>query len=168
MKFIGKMHAFYCELLEVWAKTDVDALNMMDDWARRPGFSSRPAFGRRSSSPCTGTTSTSPTGRQEDVHALRRTHAGHLPRPHRTGAGRVQFADFLHRRGEARAIQGADHILGRNRPAASLSTGTIGEVEAAVTNVKRRLGKRRLHRPVRVRPRGRPENVRKVFETWDN
>jgi uroporphyrinogen decarboxylase len=30
--FINKMHAFYCELMEVWAKTDVDALNMMDDW----------------------------------------------------------------------------------------------------------------------------------------
>jgi hypothetical protein len=26
------MHRFYCELLEKWAKTDVDALNMMDDW----------------------------------------------------------------------------------------------------------------------------------------
>lgn len=32
MKFIGKMHDFYCRLLEKWAKTDVDALNMMDDW----------------------------------------------------------------------------------------------------------------------------------------
>jgi hypothetical protein len=30
--FIKKMHAFYCELMEKWAKTDVDALNMMDDW----------------------------------------------------------------------------------------------------------------------------------------
>lgn len=30
--FMARMHAFYCELLEVWAGTDVDALNMMDDW----------------------------------------------------------------------------------------------------------------------------------------
>lgn len=30
--FLGKMHAFYCEWLEEWAKTDVDALNFMDDW----------------------------------------------------------------------------------------------------------------------------------------
>lgn len=32
MEFIKKMHEFYIKLLEKWAKTDVDALNMMDDW----------------------------------------------------------------------------------------------------------------------------------------
>lgn len=31
-KFIQKMHTFYCDLLERWAKTDVDALSFMDDW----------------------------------------------------------------------------------------------------------------------------------------
>jgi hypothetical protein len=30
--FIKKMHGFYCDLLELWAKTDVDALFIMDDW----------------------------------------------------------------------------------------------------------------------------------------
>ncbi|MDA3798011.1 MAG: methyltransferase [Kiritimatiellae bacterium] len=32
MEFIEKMHDFYCRLLTKWAETDVDALNMMDDW----------------------------------------------------------------------------------------------------------------------------------------
>lgn len=31
-KFMQKMHTFYCDLLEKWAQTDVDALNFMDDW----------------------------------------------------------------------------------------------------------------------------------------
>lgn len=31
-KFMGKMHTFYCDLLEKWAQTEVDALNFMDDW----------------------------------------------------------------------------------------------------------------------------------------
>lgn len=31
-KFMDKMHTFYCDLLEKWAKTEVDALNFMDDW----------------------------------------------------------------------------------------------------------------------------------------
>lgn len=31
-KFMKDMHSFYCELLEEWAKTEVDALNFMDDW----------------------------------------------------------------------------------------------------------------------------------------
>lgn len=32
LKFIEKMHDYYCRLLTKWAKTDVDALGMMDDW----------------------------------------------------------------------------------------------------------------------------------------
>ncbi|MDR0494100.1 MAG: methyltransferase [Treponema sp.] len=36
--FIRKMHQFYCELLEKWAKTDVNALNMMDDWGTQRGL----------------------------------------------------------------------------------------------------------------------------------
>lgn len=32
IRFMEKMHSFYCELLEEWAKTEVDALNFMDDW----------------------------------------------------------------------------------------------------------------------------------------
>ncbi len=31
-KFMDRMHTFYCDLLEKWAKTEVDALNFMDDW----------------------------------------------------------------------------------------------------------------------------------------
>ena len=31
-RFISRMHAFYCEIMELWAGTDVDALFMMDDW----------------------------------------------------------------------------------------------------------------------------------------
>ncbi len=32
MAFLDRMHQHHCELLEAWAKTDVDALNFMDDW----------------------------------------------------------------------------------------------------------------------------------------
>lgn len=32
MEFIKKLHKFNMELMELWAKTDVDALFMMDDW----------------------------------------------------------------------------------------------------------------------------------------
>lgn len=31
-QFLKEMHAFYCQLLEEWAKTDIDALRFMDDW----------------------------------------------------------------------------------------------------------------------------------------
>ncbi len=32
MQFLKQLHDFYCETLECWAKTDVDALSFMDDW----------------------------------------------------------------------------------------------------------------------------------------
>lgn len=32
LDFMKRMHDFYSRLMEKWAKTDVDALNMMDDW----------------------------------------------------------------------------------------------------------------------------------------
>ncbi|MGI5893788.1 MAG: uroporphyrinogen decarboxylase family protein [Candidatus Merdivicinus sp.] len=32
LAFLEKMHDYYCRLLTKWAETDVDALNMMDDW----------------------------------------------------------------------------------------------------------------------------------------
>lgn len=38
LKFMEKMYAFYCELLEKWAKTEVDALNFMDDWGSQNGL----------------------------------------------------------------------------------------------------------------------------------
>ena len=32
ISFIEKMHSFYCDLMEKWAETEVDALQFMDDW----------------------------------------------------------------------------------------------------------------------------------------
>ncbi len=32
LEFIERMHDFYCRLLEKWAQTEVDALQIMDDW----------------------------------------------------------------------------------------------------------------------------------------
>lgn len=44
--FMKKMHAFYCELLEAWAKTDVDALTFMDDWGSQRSLLISPAMWR--------------------------------------------------------------------------------------------------------------------------
>lgn len=32
LPFLERLHAFNCEVLEEWAKTEVDALSMLDDW----------------------------------------------------------------------------------------------------------------------------------------
>lgn len=32
LQFMEKMHDFYCQWVEVWAKTDIDGIMLMDDW----------------------------------------------------------------------------------------------------------------------------------------
>jgi len=44
---LNKIHTFYCELLELWAKTDVDALHMMDDWGTQRSLLISPAAWRK-------------------------------------------------------------------------------------------------------------------------
>lgn len=46
-EFLGEMHAFYCELLEEWAKTRVDALTFMDDWGSQRSLLISPALWRQ-------------------------------------------------------------------------------------------------------------------------
>jgi len=47
LRFAGKVHAFYCDLLELWAKTEVDALNFMDDWGAQSALLIHPETWRR-------------------------------------------------------------------------------------------------------------------------
>lgn len=44
--FMKRMHAFYCELLEKWAKTEVDGLMFMDDWGSQNSLLINPATWR--------------------------------------------------------------------------------------------------------------------------
>ncbi len=44
--FLAKMHRFYCDLLELWVKTDVDGVMFMDDWGSQQGLLIDPALWR--------------------------------------------------------------------------------------------------------------------------
>ena len=44
--FMQKMHTFYCDLLEVWARTEVDGLRIMDDWGAQRSLLISPACWR--------------------------------------------------------------------------------------------------------------------------
>ena len=45
-EFVARMHDYYCELLQVWAETDVDGLMMMDDWGAQQVLLINPATWR--------------------------------------------------------------------------------------------------------------------------
>lgn len=38
LRFLEKMHDFYCRWVEKWARTDVDGIMMMDDWGSQRGL----------------------------------------------------------------------------------------------------------------------------------
>lgn len=46
LDFIDRMHAFYCEWMEKWARTDVDGLMFMDDWGAQQNLLISPALWR--------------------------------------------------------------------------------------------------------------------------
>lgn len=45
-RFMQKMHTFYCDWVEKWAKTDVDCVNMMDDWGSQQSLLINPMMWR--------------------------------------------------------------------------------------------------------------------------
>jgi len=45
--FIDRLHGFYLELLEAWARTDVDGLMIMDDWGAQQALLIRPRMWRQ-------------------------------------------------------------------------------------------------------------------------
>ncbi|HEY3412098.1 MAG TPA: uroporphyrinogen decarboxylase family protein [Armatimonadota bacterium] len=46
LDFLHDMHAYYCDVLSAWAKTDVDALMIGDDWGSQRSLLIRPAIWR--------------------------------------------------------------------------------------------------------------------------
>ncbi len=46
LDFLRVMHAFYCEVLTAWAKTDVDSLRFMDDWGSQRALLIAPSLWR--------------------------------------------------------------------------------------------------------------------------
>lgn len=47
LDFLEKMHDFYCRLMRKWALTDVDSLQMMDDWGSQKSLLISPALWRK-------------------------------------------------------------------------------------------------------------------------
>lgn len=46
MRFMEKMHDFYCRVLTKWAQTDVDGLQFMDDWGTQKSLLINPELWR--------------------------------------------------------------------------------------------------------------------------
>jgi uroporphyrinogen decarboxylase len=166
---MATMHAFYCELLEAWAATDVDALNMMDDWGSQQSLLISPKTWRRLFKPM---------------------YADYAAIAHRAGKRM-----FMHSDGNIAAIYpdlieiGIDAVnsqlfcigLDRLRPFAGRITfwgemdrqhilphGSTADVDAAVRQVHAALGQRGgCIAQLEFGPGALPANVLQTFRSWD-
>ncbi len=46
LAFMREMHAFYCEVLSAWARTDIDGIKLMDDWGSQRSLLIAPSLWR--------------------------------------------------------------------------------------------------------------------------
>ena len=169
LKFLDTMHLFYCDLLEKWAKTGIDALLFMDDWGTQRDLLINP---------------------QTWVEIFKPMYKDYIAIAH--GAGKKIF---MHSDGNILAIYphlielGLDAInsqifcMGIENLAPYkgkitfwgeidrqylLPKGTPAEIDKAVTNVYNNLWQSGgCIAQCEFGPGAKPENVRQVFAGWD-
>ncbi len=169
MRFMDEMHRFYCELLETWCKTDVDAVNFMDDWGSQQTLLIDPALWEH--------------------------HFGPMYRDYVQIAHSAGKRIFMHSDGHILAIypaliemgvdavnsqiwcMGIDHLApfagritfwGEIDRQHMLPEGTPAEIDAAVRQVYDKLWRHGgCIAQCEFGPGSKPENVRQVFASWD-
>lgn len=169
MKFIEKMHAFYCEQLEIWAKTDVDTLNFMDDWGSQTNLLIPPRIWREIFKPMY----------RDYIDIAHR--AGKKAFMHSDGYTLEIYPDLVELGLDAFNSQifciGVDKLAeyrgkltfwGEIDRQHLLPRGSLQDIDNAVALVKDTLWDNGgCIAQCEFGPGGNPHNVRRVFEVWD-
>jgi len=168
-KFIAKMHAFYCELLESWAETDVDALNFMDDWGSQRALLIPPRVWRDVFKPM-----------YRDYINIAHSHGKKIfmhsdgytfeiiPDLIELGLDAFNTQIFCMGAENLRQFRGKITFWGEIDRQWLLPHGTEKQIEDAVMDVYENLWDNGgCVAQCEFSAGGKPENVRKVFETWD-
>lgn len=169
MEFIARLHRFYCDWMEAWAKTDVDALNFMDDWGAQRSLLINPSAWREIFKPM-----------YKDYIDIAH-HAGKKIFMHSDGYTMDIIPDLIELGLDALNTQifcmgipnvakfaGKITFWGEIDRQHLLSFGTVEQIEAAVADVKKYLWKNGgCIAQCEFGAGAKPENVRRVFEAWD-
>jgi len=169
LAFIGKMHAFYCELLEVWAKTDVDCLNFMDDWGSQRTLLIPPRVWREIFKPMYKDyiDIAHRAGKKIFMHSDGNT-LEILPDLIELGLDAINTQLFCIGVDKLAPFRGKITFWGEICRQHLLPHGTTADIESAVNQVKETLWDNGgCIAQCEFGPGGRPENVFKVYETWD-
>ncbi len=169
LEFMKEMHAFYCEVFEAWARTDVDALRFMDDWGSQRSLLIAPVLWRQLFKPM-----------YRDYVQIAHAHGKKLFM-HSDGHITVIYPDLVEIGMDAVNSQlfcmGVENLApfagkitfwGEIDRQHLLSHGTTDEVAAAVRGVHRHLWRDGgCIAQCEFGAAARPANVRTVFATWD-
>jgi hypothetical protein len=167
--FIGKMHRFYCELLEKWGKTDVDALTMMDDWGTQRALLINPDAWVEIFKPLYKDyiDIAHRAGKKMFMHSDGNTLAIY---PHLIELGLDAFNSQIFCIGidKLEAFRGKITFWGEVDRQHLLPEGSPDQIHEAIRKVHESL----WHNggciaQCEFGPAGKPENVRQVFASWD-
>lgn len=169
LKFIDKMHAFYCEWVEKWAKTDVDGIMFMDDWGSQNGLLINPKIFTEIFKPMYKDyiDIAKRYGKKAFMHSDGNTL---LIYPHLIELGLDAFNSQIFCMGvdQLEQFKGKITFWGEIDRQHILTTGSIEDVKAAVESVYEKLwASGGCIAQCEFGPGANPENIYKVFQSWD-
>ena len=169
LRFFDEMHHFYCDLFEAWAKTDVDGLMFMDDWGSQQSLLIAPDVWERHFKPryrdfvqiAHG------AGKKIFMHS-----DGHIlaiyPHLVELGVDAVNSQLFCMGLSQLEPFAGRITFWGEIDRQHLLPEATTAEINRAVRDVHRCLWRNGgCIAQCEFGAGARPENVRQVFQTWN-
>lgn len=166
--FMKDMHAFYCELLEEWAKTEVDAITFMDDWGSQSSLLINPSLWRQIFKPMykdyaeIGKKYNKKVFMHSDGYIL-----DILPDLAEIGVDAVNSQIFCIGIDKLAPLAGKITFWGEMDRQHLLVEGTAGDIQAAVSKVRETLWKQGgCIAQCEFGPGAAPQNVYEVFKNW--
>ena len=169
LAFMKQIHEFYCELLQAWARTDVDALMFMDDWGSQRSLLISPAMWRQYFKPMYRDyiQIAHSAGKKMFMHS-----DGHIlsamPDLVELGLDAVNSQLFCMGVENLAPFAGKITFWGEIDRQHLLPNGTTADIDRAVKLVHANLWKNGgCIAQCEFGAGARPENVRQVFTSWD-
>jgi len=168
--FMREQHAFYCELLEAWARTDVDALRCMDDWGSQRSLLIAPQLWRALFKPLYRDYAQIAHSRGKKLFMHSDGHiAAIYPDLVEIGIDAVNSQVFCMGVEALAPYAGRITFWGEIDRQHLLSEGSPDDIDRAVRSVHARLWRQGgCIAQCEFGAAARPENVRQVFASWDS
>lgn len=168
--FIEKMHDFYCRLLTKWAQTEVDALNFMDDWGSQQSLLINPTIWKEIFMPMYKDYIDIAHQHGKKIFMHSDGNIKHiLPELIDLGLDAINSQIFCMGLEELAQYKGKITFWGEIDRQQLLPLGSTQEIEEAVKKVYEKLWNNGYCiAQCEFGPGAKPENIFKVFETWDD